>query len=219
MERVMDEPQDAPKRMSPQLAYYYRNREQFLAAQKARKQANPEKTLAAQRVYQKANRSRISKHQAAKYLGEREERRIKAAAYYLANREKIRAKQAVRNATRERSERERLTNKIRTAICNTLKKLGERKARRSWTSLVGYTIEELVTRLKRTMPPGYTWQDYLDGRLHLDHIVPIAAFNYRSSADYDFKRCWALKNLQLLPALENLKKHTKLTTPFQPSLL
>lgn len=35
----------------------------------------------------------------------------------------------------------------------------------------------------------------------------------------DFKRCWALKNLQLLPASENVLKGARLDRPFQPSLI
>ncbi|GAI61384.1 unnamed protein product, partial [marine sediment metagenome] len=34
----------------------------------------------------------------------------------------------------------------------------------------------------------------------------------------DFKRCWALENLRLLPAKENMVKHNKLDRPFQPAL-
>jgi len=32
------------------------------------------------------------------------------------------------------------------------------------------------------------------------------------------KRCWALSNLRLLPAKENMIKHNKLDRPFQPAL-
>jgi 5-methylcytosine-specific restriction endonuclease McrA len=68
------------------------------------------------------------------------------------------------------------------------------------------------------MPLGYTWQDFLSGKLHIDHIIPIAAFNFRSPGDADFKHCWALKNLRLLPAKENMRKGAKLTAPHQPGL-
>lgn len=33
------------------------------------------------------------------------------------------------------------------------------------------------------------------------------------------RRCWALKNLRLLLAKDNIKKKDKLKKPFQPSLL
>ena len=70
----------------------------------------------------------------------------------------------------------------------------------------------------KTLPVGHTWTDFLEGDFHIDHIIPCAAFNFQSPEDPDFKRCWALSNLQLLPAEENLKKGAKLLQPFQPSL-
>lgn len=80
-------------------------------------------------------------------------------------------------------------------------------------------MDALIKRLKATIPPGWTWEDLLQGKLHIDHIVPQSAFNYRNAQDQDFKRCWALSNLRALPAKENLAKGTKLLQPFQPSLL
>lgn len=92
------------------------------------------------------------------------------------------------------------------------------KSGRSWRKLVPYTLDELIVRLKKTMPKGYSWQDFLDGKLHIDHIIPVSAFNYESADDADFHRCWALNNLRLLPASENCSKGAKLDKPFQPSL-
>ncbi|GAG98711.1 unnamed protein product, partial [marine sediment metagenome] len=87
-----------------------------------------------------------------------------------------------------------------------------------WEDLVDYKLNDLKKRLFQTMPNGYCWQDFLDGKLHIDHIVPIVVFNFTQSEHTDFKRCWALNNLQLLPARENMIKHDKLTKPFQPAL-
>ena len=89
---------------------------------------------------------------------------------------------------------------------------------RHWEDLVGYTLKDLVKRLKKTIPKDYTWQDYLEGKLHIDHIIPISAYNFNQIGQIDFQRCWALSNLQLLSAKENLIKSNKLTKPFQPCL-
>lgn len=97
--------------------------------------------------------------------------------------------------------------------------LGNNKAGRHWEILVGYTLNNLTEHLKKKIPKGYTWQDYLSGKLHLDHKIPISAFNFVKPEHTDFKRCWALDNLQLLPAKENLSKNDKLDKPFQPALL
>lgn len=108
-----------------------------------------------------------------------------------------------------------LNHKISSGMFQCLKR---NKAGRKWESLVNYTLTDLIKRLKKTMPEGYTWQDYLSGKLHIDHIIPISVFNFTRPKHTDFKRCWALSNLRLLPARDNLIKNAELIRPFQPAL-
>ena len=96
--------------------------------------------------------------------------------------------------------------------------LKQNKNGRHWESLVGYTVDDLERNLKRKIPKGYVWGDFLNGKLHIDHKIPVTVFNFERPEDTDFKKCWALSNLQLLPAKENIKKGAKLDKPFQPSL-
>jgi len=77
----------------------------------------------------------------------------------------------------------------------------------SWEVLLGYTRKQLYFHLDSTMPDGYTWDD-LD-ELHIDHIVPKTSFNFSDYSDDEFKKCWAMDNLQLLPAIENMQKGCK----------
>ncbi len=72
-------------------------------------------------------------------------------------------------------------------------------------------------RLQSTIPEGYTWQDFLDGKLHIDHIIPVNVHNFSSPEHLDFKRCWALDNLQLLQAKQNIIKNNRIETSFQAS--
>ncbi|MBA7586851.1 hypothetical protein ES708_28857 [subsurface metagenome] len=109
----------------------------------------------------------------------------------------------------------KLKKKMRTSIWYSLKK---NKGNKTWRSLVGYTLNDLIKRLNETMPVGYTWKDYLSGELHIDHIIPIDAFNFTRPEHTDFKKCWALSNLRLLLAKENLIKSNRLIRPFQPAL-
>lgn len=89
-----------------------------------------------------------------------------------------------------------------------------------WESLVGYTLKDLIRRLKATLPNGFTWDDYVNGaNLHIDHIIPVSVFNFNSVDDIDFGRCWALSNLRLLIARENASKGSSLDKPFQPSFV
>lgn len=110
--------------------------------------------------------------------------------------------------------------RISASITQSLKRVGAPgKNGAPWQKLVGYRVEDLIYHLQRTMPDGFTWHDYLDGRLQIDHKVPVAAFNFRSVTDHDFRRCWAMANLQLLPERVNKTKGARLSAPFQPSLL
>ena len=87
-----------------------------------------------------------------------------------------------------------------------------------WNKQVNYTIVDLKNHLEKTIPNGYDWEDYINGKLQVDHIIPISAFNFTSANHTDFKRCWALENLRLLPSKENSKKSYTLNQPFQPAL-
>ena len=88
-----------------------------------------------------------------------------------------------------------------------------------WENLVGYTLEDLIKHLKKTMPKGYTWQDYLKGKLHIDHKIPIRAFVFNKPDDEEFKQCWSLDNLRLLPAKNNESKGDKILNPILLRLL
>lgn len=116
---------------------------------------------------------------------------------------------------RRRSARAKLCASISAQIRFALK--GHKHGRR-WEHLVGYSAAGLEAHLKTTLPTGYSWNDYVAGRLEVDHVVPISAHNFTTADDIDFYRCWSLGNLRLLPAAENLRKGGKLLNPFQPAL-
>lgn len=87
-----------------------------------------------------------------------------------------------------------LNNRMSNAIHKSLRN-GSGKRGHRWETLVGYTSKQLKRYLKKTMPNGYSWQDYLEGRLHLDHIFPLSVFDITSPESLGFQRCWALDNL------------------------
>ena len=143
--------------------------------------------------------------------------------YYQNHKEEIKVWQ--NNHKEERKTRE--NNRWRTDLKYKLNKairdqtnfsLKGNKEGKHWEDLVGYTVSDLMGHLKSTMPEGYTWEDYLNGGLHIDHKIPISVFNFSKPEHIDFKRCWYLSNLRLLPAKENIKKGNHLTKPFQPAL-
>ena len=129
-----------------------------------------------------------------------------------ANPEKCNEYSRKRKSTLKGSLSFRIGDAIRTSLYG--KKNGHH-----WESLVGYTAEQLKKHLEKNFTEGMTWELFLKGKIHIDHKIPIAVFNFKKPEDLDFKRCWALSNLQPLWAIDNHKKHAKLNKPFQPSLL
>jgi len=107
--------------------------------------------------------------------------------------------------------------KLNRNIANRMRAiLNGSKGGHHWESLVGYTVNQLKSHLEKMFKPGMTWANY--GQWHVDHKTPISVHNFSIPEDIDFKRCWALSNLQPMWAKENIMKKDKLTKPFQPSL-
>ena len=142
--------------------------------------------------------------------------REKNPEYYEKHKEEIKKNsQLLKNIKYKTNPKFNINDKMKRAINISLK---GNKNGRHWETLIGYTCNDLIKRLKKTMPQGYTWQDFMKGELHIDHKIPKSVFNFTKPEHIDFKRCWALENLQLLPARENLIKQDKLSKPFQPAL-
>jgi len=143
------------------------------------------------------------------------------------NKEKLASRSYRKTHKTERNawdKKQRITNpkfKISRLIsANIHQSLKGNKNGRHWEDLVGYTLNALIKHLKKTMPSNYSWQDYINGKidLHIDHKIPIKVHNFTTHNETDFLKCWALKNLQLMPAKENESKGATLETYFQPSL-
>lgn len=65
-----------------------------------------------------------------------------------------------------------------------------------------------MAHLESKFVEGMTWENRSEW--HIDHIRPIASFNYATPDDPEFKQCWSLSNLQPLWAKENMSKGAKL---------
>jgi len=179
------------------IEYYIKNKNNIRPKKKKWKIENFGKVKKTSAIYYQKNKERHKKWMKEYYKNNKDKYRESARKYY-------------------NTPKGRTSLNISRRIAFTLK---GKKGGRHWEDIVGYSVEQLIFRLKKTMPKGYTWDDYLNGELHIDHKIPIAVFNYETPDDLDFKKCWALKNLQLLPAGKNLSKGAKIDRPFQPSLL
>lgn len=126
----------------------------------------------------------------------------KAYRYEYARREssKVRAREYAR--TKNSTPRGNIDNRMSSSIWRAVQ-----KDNRSWVSLVGYTLDQLMTHLERQFSKGMGWHNF--GDWHIDHIVPKSSFTYTSAEDPEFLECWSLSNLRPLWAEKNLSKGSK----------
>ena len=169
---------------------------------------NPEKVKENKRRYYADNPEKNKRYN----IKHKKEKRQYDEVYRKNNRESIRKKDRRLYNTNLNFN---INNKMSSAIRKSLRR---NKAGYHWESLIGYSVNELIKHLKKTIPKGYTWQDFLEGKLHIDHKIPKSVFHFAKPEHLDFKKCWSLENLRLLPAKENLIKGSKLSKPFQPAL-
>lgn len=177
---------------------------------------NPDKKRAYNRAYYLLNREKLIVHQKTMYKNKKEIKSVYNKIYRMKNIEKIRdyTNKYIKNKLKT-NPLYRLNEYIRGNIRKSLK--NGTKNRQHWEELVGFTLSQLKLHLEKNFSPGMTWDNY--GEWHIDHIIPISAFNFETCKDLDFRKCWNLKNLQPLWAIENISKRAKLNKPFQQSLL
>lgn len=129
------------------------------------------------------------------------------------NRELARNRSRIRRASNPMV---RVNNAISCAIRDQLS--GRVKNGRKSFDLLDFTFEDFKKHIQSLFTHGMTWDNYGSGGWEIDHIVPVSAHNFISPDDIDFKKCWALSNLQPLWASDNRSKQDKLSKSFQPSL-
>lgn len=76
--------------------------------------------------------------------------------------------------------------------------------------LLGYTITELQTHLERQFTKKMTWEKFMQGEIHIDHVLQKKLFNLSNQEEW--KACWSLPNLRPMWAKDNLAKSAKRLT-------
>lgn len=165
-----------------------------------------------------AKRIKSRKYQATYSKKNKEVLRIKAREYRKRPEVKKRSatwrkKWAERNPhkIKEYNKKQYLSDPLRYRISNginsSLKRKGGARKHNSTFKFVGYSKEELINHIESQFTDGMSW-DRLN-EIHIDHIRPISSFNYTTTECEDFKKCWALSNLQPLWAKDNMSKGAK----------
>ncbi len=186
--------------------WYEKNRDEQLKKKTNRYQANRDANLEYAARYRAENPDK-TKAASAKWREENPDKQKEGWARWYAENGKE------RESKRRSTPRGRIDDAISAGIYHSIRSA---KAGRRWEILVGYTLDDLLSHLGKLFLAGMTWENY--GQWHIDHKIPKSVFNYSSPNHIDFKRCWALENLQPLWAEDNIRKHARLEKPFQPSL-
>ena len=78
------------------------------------------------------------------------------------------------------------------------------------TKMLGYTIAELRVHIERQFTKKMSWEKFMQGEIHIDHIHPKKLFDL-SNPD-EWRSCWSLPNLRPMWAKENISKSAKILT-------
>lgn len=190
--------------------WYKVNRERV----KERNELNKEKIKVRMKEWRIANKDKIRESKKRWYENNPEKRREMKQKWRKSHPEKQKEHSHCSDRKRRSTLKGKLNSNISLGIWRTLRRGS--KANRHWEELVVWDINDLKRHLEKQFIEGMTWDNY--GEWHIDHIIPVSVFNFETPEDIDFKRCWALKNLQPLWAFENMSKGNKISKPFQPAL-
>jgi len=172
---------------------------------------NREKLLCDIKRYYKNNSDEQKRLARERYHQNREHNLVRMRNYRLKNVDELNARRRPRAAVQWKNRygkdlnftlKHRLKSLVRVSLKN------GRKGKRLY-DLLGYTSDELRTHLENQFVDNMCWESFMNGEIHIDHKIPVSSFNITSVDSPDFKKCWALSNLQPLWAFDNLSKGTK----------
>jgi hypothetical protein len=170
--------------------WYVNNKEQVHEQGKRWRAKNKELKAERDKAYKLANPERC---------------RAKQSEWWKLNKERLRThrgeyKKRLRETNEEYAMACRLRERVRTAIKNA--------AKSSKTKiLVGCSMEFLRGYLEARFTEGMTWELFLAGKIHIDHIRPCASFDLTDPVQQ--RICFNYRNLQPLWAVDNLRKNDR----------
>ena len=101
-------------------------------------------------------------------------------------------------------------------VRSTVKKMMTNK-RKSTYELVGYNAKQLTDAIESKFTDGMSWDKFIAGDIHIDHIVPKCLFDH--TIEEEVRDCWSLDNLQPLWAEDNLLKSDSIDINNSPGWL
>ena len=177
--------------------YYMFNKKEY---NKKWKKENPEKTREYNKKWRKKNLEYYKKYQ-KKWRQKNPEGRIseeKKKEYLI----KYRQKHSERQRKRRKNPKHRINDNMSSLIWSGLK---NNKMNKHWETLVDYSLQNLIEHLESQFDENMNWENY-GSYWWVDHRRPRSLFNFTKPKDPEFQECWALRNLQPMEKIENMKK-------------
>jgi hypothetical protein len=194
------------REMAKRKQHYEANKEEILQREKERRAAKPKPP--------KVPRPRMSEEERKRRKSECDRR------YRERNADKVKQRKSEHYERIGREQRRvwgnramatnpyyRLARNIRTRIRCALKPSNAYKADRT-EELLGCTISEFHAYFESLFTEGMTWELFMHGEIHIDHIIPCKLFDLTDPEQQ--KQCFSYRNLQPLWKVDNLKKGIKI---------
>ena len=193
--------------------YFIDNPEKKKESDKRAYEENKAKKLAQKKEYYIRKKEEILAKRKEYHLANKEIRNQKCREYRDKNLEKVKAKTREyqqKHAKRLSAQKMKLINsdplrifkeRIRTVIKGGFVRLKQNKARRT-NQIIGADWETVRNHIVSQFKDGMTWESFVAGEIHIDHIKPLAS----ATCEEDIIALNHYTNLQPLWCLDNLSK-------------
>ncbi len=169
--------------------WYEKNKERADAVSLAWRRANPDKVKDTWKRYYDKNKDSLAKKTKERRLLDpdraSESNKRSLVKQGAEKRQKLWAEWYAKFGKERNSKaRDVPSRRIDDAISNGIwRSLNGGKAGRTWESLAGYSLYDLLRHLESKFLPGMSFDNYGRGGWEVDHIIPRSAFNYNSAED------------------------------------
>lgn len=184
--------------------YYARNKEMLSARGKEERRiasANRPKRVFKRMPEGEKKRRKSDQNKAYREANREKVKLAKRQYYERVGLEKAKQRQKQKSQNIEFRILKRLRGRIYVALKRGIKSATTRE-------LLGCSIDEFKSYFEVQFAEGMTWEKYMEGAIHIDHIIPCIKFDLTKEEEQ--RKCFHYTNLQPLWAVDNLKKATKI---------
>jgi hypothetical protein len=186
--------------------YYQDNKDERLKYNKEYYQDNKAEIKEKKKEYRRDNKAEIAERNKKYYQDNKAEKLKKGKEYYQDNKAKILEQKKEYQKNKYNTDPNfKAKENLRKATYRLFKRADKNKKTLKILGVSSY--EDALSRLLKTMPEGYTLQDFLEGKLAIDHKIPLAWFDL--TIESELMKAGNINNLQLLTKEQNQEKLDK----------